>query len=94
MEGVGMTPSCVDTVWRLFVEQTCKPLPHQTGLPTIGISPLVNTVYETLLLKRARSKWAQVNQHTKAPFKPSGGVIFCWAVVFALSPGGPYARAR
>jgi hypothetical protein len=37
-------------------KKTWQPLPHKT----------VETAFETLLLKSARSKWAQIDQHTKA----------------------------
>jgi hypothetical protein len=48
------------------LKKTWQPLPHQTRLLSIGTLPLVNTAFETLLLKSARSKWAQIDQHTKA----------------------------
>ena len=40
------------------LKKTWQPLPHQTGSLSIGMSSLVNTAFETLLLKSARSKWA------------------------------------
>ena len=48
------------------LKKTWKPLPHQPGLLSIRMPPLVDMAFETLLLKSARSKWAQIYQHTKA----------------------------
>jgi hypothetical protein len=50
------------------LKKTWQPLPCQTGFLSIGISPLplVNTAFEALLLKSARSKWARIDHHTKA----------------------------
>jgi hypothetical protein len=71
------------------LKKTWQPLPHQTGLLSIGISPLVNTALEALLLKNARSKWAQINQHTKAlrlshraELFIFGAVLFCPCLFF------------
>jgi hypothetical protein len=65
-----------------------SPLPHQTGPFSIGISPLVNTAFETLLLKSARSKWAQINQHTKALRLSHRAELFVFGLhFFALFSG-------
>jgi hypothetical protein len=76
------------------LKKTWQPLPHQTGLLSIGISPLVNTTFETLLLKNARSKWAQIDQHTKALHLSHRAELFIFGpYFFAQFPGVP-TRAR
>jgi hypothetical protein len=55
---------------------------HQTGLLSIGILPLVNTAFETLLLKSARSKWAQIDHHTKALRLSHRAELFIFAPYF------------
>jgi hypothetical protein len=79
----------------MAVEKTWQPLPHQTGFLSIGTLPLVNTVFESLLLKSARSKWAYIDQHTKALRLSHRAVLFIfWSYFFALFPGGLPLRAR
>jgi hypothetical protein len=76
------------------LKKTWQPLPHQTGLLSIGISPLVSTACETLLLKSLRSKWAQINQHAKALRLSHRAELFIFGpYFFALFSGGLYARA-
>jgi hypothetical protein len=75
------------------LKKTWQPLPHQTGLLSIGMSPLVNTAFEALLLKSARSKWAQIDQHTKAlRLSHREGLFIFGRRIFAQS--GPPLGAR
>jgi hypothetical protein len=61
----------------------------------MGTSPLVNRAFETLLLKSARSKWTQIDQHTKALRLSHRAELFLfWAVLFCPVFRGPYARAQ
>jgi hypothetical protein len=68
------------------LKKTWQPLPHQTGLLSMGMSPLVNTAFEILfLLKSARSKWTQIDQHTKALRLSHRAELFIFgALVFVL----------
>jgi hypothetical protein len=77
------------------LKKTWRPLPHQTGLLSIGILSLLNTAFETLLLKSARSKWAQINQHTKALRLSHRAELFIFGpCFFVLFSGGLCARAQ
>jgi hypothetical protein len=75
------------------LKKTWQPLPHQTGLLSIGMSPLVNTAFETLLFKSARSKRAQIDQHMKALRLSHRAELFIFAPYFFALFSRVYTQA-
>jgi hypothetical protein len=71
-----------------------QPLPHQTGLLSMGISSSLITAFEIVLLKSPRSKWAQINQRTKALRSSHRAELFIFGPCFFVLFSRGSLRAR